>query len=217
MNKRFWIILGVIAVILIGFLLFRGSDEANAPSGQPSNNVLGDPDAEVTLVEYSDYQCPFCAVFNPVVKQVVDKYQDDIKFQLRHLPLPSHPNARAAARAAEAAGEQGKFWEMNELLFQNQSAWAESNKPRDLFKQYAEQLDLNIEKFETDFGSTAINGRINADIALFNATGESMSTPAFFLNGERIQFSSPDINEFSKYIDEALGRSQSQEESQQTE
>lgn len=212
MDKRFAIILGVVVAVFVGFLLFRGGDEANAPSdGSDANNankvtnhILGNPEAEVVLIEYSDYQCPFCATFNPVVKQVAEKYQDDIAFYLRHLPLSTHQNARAAARASEAAHNQGKFWEMNDLIFEGQQVWAESNNARTIFEGYAQQLGLDLAKFKKDFASREVNDRINADVAEFNKTGSAIATPAFFLNGERLELQSISAEEFSKYIDEAL-------------
>jgi protein-disulfide isomerase len=217
MSKRFWIILGAIAVVIIGYLFLQGGSNQNggtqANTDDATRHVLGNEESDITLLEYADYQCPFCALFHPVTKQVIEKYQDDIAFQYRHLPLPSHQNARAAARAAEAAGEQGKFWEMTDLLYQNQQSWSESGNARTLFEQYAQQLELDLEKFKEVFSSSAINSRINADIALFNETGESMSTPSFFLNGERLALNIPEgvenpgahlLEEFSKYIDEAI-------------
>lgn len=207
MSKKFWIILGIIAAVLVGFLLFRGND-ANAPSDgnvPAATHIRGNPDSTVVLTEYADFQCPYCAAFYPTVEQVVEKYKDDIRFEFRNLPLvAAHPNAFAAARAAEAAGKQDKYWEMVEILFANQNAWKEATDPRPTFDQYAKQLGLDAEQFNTDFGSSEVNNIINDDVAAFNATGEQLSTPTFFLNGQRLTLNDATVEEFSTHIDQAL-------------
>lgn len=210
MSKRFWIILGLLAVILLGFLLFRGGNEANAPeNGQSkgSQHIIGNQDSDVTLVEYGDFQCPACAQYWPAFTQIKEKYADRVTFQFINLPLPTHQNARAAARAAEAAAMQDKFWEMHDLLYQNQPAWSDLSNSSALFEQYAQQLELDVEKFKEDFSSSEVNNIINADIEAFEATGEQMSTPTFFLNGEKIT-PQPSVESFSELIDEALSKNQ---------
>lgn len=213
MSKHFWIVLGIIAAVFIGFLLLQGGDKANAPSDgdkqQTSEHVYGNQDADVVLVEYGDYQCPACGQFYPIVEQVKEKYKDDIAFQFRNLPLTQiHPNAFAAARAAEAAAMQDKFWEMYNLLFQNQQSWSNANNVRPVFDQYAEQLELDVEQFKEDFSSSRVNDIINADLQAFNDTGERMSTPTFFLNGEKIT-PEASVEGLSKLIDEALEKADS--------
>lgn len=206
MSKGFWLIIAAIVIIFGGILLFKG-DEAQAPTDTSavSNHVLGDNAKGVTLMEYGDYQCPFCGQFHPLVKAVVEKYKTDIHFQFRNLPLiGNHSNAFAAARAAEAASLQGKFWEMYDALFQNQSAWSDSSNVLPIFEQYAAQLGLNVEQFKTDFASTKVNDTINADMAEFKKTGEPMSTPTFFLNGKKIEPKS--LDDFSRLIDEAIAK-----------
>lgn len=217
MNKRFWIFLGIIAVILLGFLFIRGGDQANAPEddengqGQASHHTAGNPDSDVVLVEYGDFQCPACAQFFPAVNQVKEKYADDITFQFRHLPLPTHQNARAAARAAEAAGMQDKFYEMHDMMFQNQQAWSQAGSPTQFFEQYAQRLELDLEKFKEDFGSSQVNNTINADIEAFEQTGLPTTTPTFFLNGEQIT-PQPSLESFSEIIDEALNKEQTNDQ-----
>lgn len=204
MSKNFWIIIAAIVVIFGGVLLFKedGKDTATN-SANASNHVIGANTKGVVLLEYGDYECAFCGQYYPIVKQVIEKYKDDIAFQYRNLPLQqNHKNAFVAARAAEAADKQGRFWEMYDLLFQNQSAWASASNAQPIFEQYATQLGLDINRFKTDFASTAVNDTINADIAEFKKTGESMKTPTFFLNGQVIEPKS--VEEFSKLIDEAI-------------
>lgn len=207
MDKRFWAIIGVITVLFVGFLFISGNDKANAPSEKtnPTNHVIGNTKSKVTLLEYGDFQCPFCAQFYPIVEQVREKYKEDIAFQFRHLPLPQiHQNAVAAARASEAADAQGKFWEMYGVLYQNQQSWGDSSNAKAIFEQYASQLGLKLDTFKKDFASSKTNDKINADVAAFKATKETASTPTFFLNGKKIQPKS--VEDFSKAIDAELAK-----------
>lgn len=208
MDKRFWAIIGVIIAVFVGVLWVNGGSKEDTgnktkSSVQPTSHIRGNTASRVKLVEYGDFQCPFCAQYEPLVEQVVTKYQDKISFQFRNLPLNQvHQNAYAAARAAEAADKQGKFWDMYRLLYQNQNDWAESTSATSVFDSYATQLGLNVSQFKKDFASSKTNDVINADKAEFNKTGEQLSTPTFFLNGKKIQAAS--VEEFSKLIDNAL-------------
>lgn len=223
MDKRFWAIIGVIIVIFAGILIVHNHKTNTDGSGgsQPTNHVEGNLNSKVTLVEYGDYQCPVCEGYFQVVQQVQQKYNDTVKFQFRNLPLSQiHPNAIAAARAAEAADMQGKFWQMHDALYnpQNYNDWAynpatqsvRSADPAPLFKTYAKELGLNVSKFQTDFASAAANNRIQADVAAFQKTGQPEGTPTFFLNGKVIPNTSlvtngaPSVDAFSKVIDAAL-------------
>lgn len=212
MDKRFWAIIGVIIAIFVGILIFSGNKEekkenGNSSTSQTTNHVRGKTDSKVTLVEYGDFQCPYCAQYFPIVEEVVNKYQDRIKFQFRNLPLEQiHQNAFAAARAAEAADKQGKFWEMYSQLYQNQQSWSQASNARPTFESYAQQLGLNMTKFKSDFASSEVNGRINADKKEFQKTKLPVTTPTFLLNGERIQPTS--VEEFSKLIDAELKKQQ---------
>lgn len=203
----FWAIIAAIALLFVGLVAFTG-DDAKTPSGgnntsKATNHVSGSNSTGVRLVEYGDFECEFCGRYYSLVEQVKEKYKDKIEFQFRNLPLIQiHKNAFAAARAAEAADKQGKYWEMYNLLFQNQTSWASAEDAKPIFEQYATQLGLNIEKFRTDAASTTTNEIINADIAEFKKTKEQMSTPTFFLDGKKIEPKS--VDEFSKLIDEAI-------------
>jgi protein-disulfide isomerase len=204
MEKRFWIIIGVIIALFAGLLWYGSSNDEDEGTGKPTNHVIGKADAKVKLVEYGDYQCPFCGQFHPVVKQVVEKYRDRISFQFRHYPLTQiHANAVAAARAAEAADKQGKFWEMHNSIFENQDDWAQASNASTVFEGYAQQLGLNKSTFKKDFASSAVNAAINADKAEFDKTKLTPSTPTFLLNGKRIQPEAT-VESFSKFIDEEL-------------
>lgn len=158
----------------------------------------------VVLVEYGDFQCPACGAYFPIVKEVVEKYKNDIQFQFRNFPLQQiHPNARAAARTAEAAGKQNKYWEMHDLLYEQQKTWEQSTAVNTIFEGYAKQLGLDVAKFKTDFASSAVNETINADLAEGQRLGVN-STPTFFLQGKKIEDSPRDVEGFSKLIDQAI-------------
>ncbi len=214
MDKRFWAMIGIIIVVFVGFLIVNSKDKAGAPEtqtkGQATENVRGE--GAVTLVEYGDFQCPACAQYYPIVEQIVDKYAGEITFQFRNFPLVSiHPNAFAAARAGQAAAEQGKFWEMYDKLFSNQNDWGGSSSPMQNFEIYAGQLGLDKEQFKEDFASSATNDAIQADIAAGKKL-EVQSTPTFVLNGKVIKNPSPTVDAFSEIIDKALAEKSKEEQ-----
>lgn len=204
MDKRFWGIILVICLVFVGIVVFS-KDNNPTNNVKPTNHVVGTDKNSVTLVEYGDFQCPACGKYYPTVHQIVEEYKDRIQFQFRNLPLSQiHQNAFSAARAAEAADKQSKYWEMYDMLYQNQSVWAESDNPKNNYVEYAKQLGLDIDKFNSDYASKAVNDIINADLDAFAKTKETKQTPTFFLNGKKIN---PDasVESFKKVIDEALG------------
>ncbi|HEX5744002.1 MAG TPA: thioredoxin domain-containing protein [Candidatus Saccharimonadales bacterium] len=191
MSKGFWGVIILVVLLFVGIFTFTGN-KADAPSkdssgaGKPTSHIKGKGESGVKLVEYGDYQCPFCAKAFPAVEQAVADLNDQIYFQFRNYPLPNlHRNAFAAARAAEAADMQGKFWEMYGALYQSQPQWSESDGVSTFFNQLAKQLGLDVDKFKKDYASRAVNNRINAD----KAEGEKLGvqgTPAFFLDGKKV-------------------------------
>jgi protein-disulfide isomerase len=220
MDKRFLAVVAAIILLFVGIAVFNRDDSADTAntggsSGRPTNHIKGKADASVTLVEYGDFQCPVCRIYEPTVNQVVEKYGDRIKFQFRHFPLQQiHENALAGSRAAEAAGLQGKFWEMHDLLYNNQDVWSRSATPQSTFEQFAKSLSLNTEQYKKDFTSSKVNNAVNADLAE-GAKLEITGTPAFFLNGKAIpnkqladDQNQPQLDKFSKLIDEALAAKQ---------
>ena len=158
--------------------------------------IMGKKDAPVTIVEFSDFQCPYCARLQPTLKQVLDAYPNDGKLVYKDFPLSFHKQATNAAKAARAAGEQGKYWEMHDLIFKDYNTLAD-----DSFKKYAEQLNLDVNRFMTDFQSTKYDVLIQADIALGRKVGVQ-GTPTLFLNGKRMQQRS--FEHFKELIDAAL-------------
>jgi protein-disulfide isomerase len=189
MNKQFAAILVIVVGLLIGMFIFtkdKSPDSGNGAAGQVSNHSVGAGTAGVTLIEYGDFQCPACKQYFPIVQEVKKAYGDKITFTFRHLPLVQiHPNAFIAARAAEAAGKQGKFFEMHDLLYLNQENWSSLPNPTEIFEQYAQQLELDVEKFKADVASEAVNATINADLKEAQSFGAT-STPTFVLNGKKI-------------------------------
>jgi len=186
MSKQFWIALFIIAAVLVGIVVVTNHDKGASSNSteQPTQHVEGNDTKHVTLIEYGDYECPICAEFYPTVKQVVAEYTNQIKFQFRNLPLTQiHPNAFAAARAAEAASDMNQFWQMHDLLYENQNAWVSSSNPLSFFDSYANQLGMNLTKFNQYYNSDQVNNAINADINAFDQTGDETATPTFILDG----------------------------------
>lgn len=202
MDKRF---LAIVTIIVIGFGAFILLNKKDvAVSSEPTNYVVGSNKYGVRLVEYGDFECPACGQYYPIVKQIKEEYKDLIEFQFQHFPIDAiHPAARAAHRAAEAAGKQGKFFEMHDILYENQSAWKGIGNPASVFASYASQLGLDAKQFEADVKSELTNSSINADInegKLAGATG----TPTFVLNGKKIEENPRTIAAFRELINTAL-------------
>lgn len=149
------------------------------------SNKIGSPSAKVTLVEFADYQCPACAAAHPIIKKITDEYKDRILFVYRDFPLPQHTNAVPAAKAAEASGAQGKYWEMYDLLYKNQSQWEGSKNSTEIFSGYAKDLGLDADKFEKDSQSDGFADKIQRDKNDGRNLGVS-ATPTFFLNGQKL-------------------------------
>ena len=208
MTQRFVVLLVIIAVLFGGIFVLtkkKNSDKPlNVSNSAPSNHVEGDGKKNVTLIEYGDYQCPACGAYYPIVNQVYAKYKTDIHFQFRNFPLTSiHQHAFEGSRAAEAADKQGKFWEMHDILYENQTSWSAMSDPTPAFEAYAGQLSLNVAKFKDDFKSSAINDLINADIKAGTDLGAN-STPTFVLQGKKIASNPRSVDEFYKLIDKAI-------------
>lgn len=213
MDKRFLGILVAVVVVLGGVFWFtRDKSQTNTSSNngnsngnvQPSNHTYGEGKSGVTLTEYADFQCPACGAYFPIVKEVKEKYKDQVTFQFRSFPLVKlHQNARAAHRAAEAAAKQGKFWEMHDLLYENQQSWESLPDPKSAFEGFAQQIGLNIDQYNKDFASDEVNDIINADFSEGSKLGVN-STPTFFLNGKKVTDNPQDVAGFSKLLDEAI-------------
>jgi protein-disulfide isomerase len=160
----------------------------------------GPQNAKVAIVEFSDFQCPFCSRVGPTLAKINQDYPQDVKVVFKHLPLAFHNKAMGAAQAAEAAGKQGKFWEMHDLLFQNQRALSEEK-----YVEWAGELKLDIEKFKKDMVSAEVKQRIEADKREASKLGVT-GTPGFFINGRFLSGAKP-YDSFKAIIDKELGKS----------
>jgi protein-disulfide isomerase len=183
--------IGTLVIIVAGVLFFSkkqapasttlsASDKSQLTEN--AKHTKGDINAPVTIVEFGDIQCPACKAAQPIVHQMLEKYSQNTYFVFRHYPLSVHKNSEVAAKAAEAAGAQGKFFEMVDYMFTNQSEWSEVANPRELFGKYAEQFGLNPDQFKQDMDKDWEN--IMSDFALGNKVAVE-STPTFFINGEK--------------------------------
>ena len=158
---------------------------SNEPGAQPPH-FKGAQNAPVVIEEFSDFQCPTCAAVYPAINEISSTYGSRVKVIVRNFPLTQiHQNAYDAAVAAEAAGLQGKFWDMQNLIFQNQQRWSTAPNARALFESYAGILDLDVEKFKDDMSGMAAKQRVDADIQRGRALGIS-GTPTIFVNGKTV-------------------------------
>jgi protein-disulfide isomerase len=159
--------------------------------------VKGPEDARVTIVEFSDFQCPPCGESHELMENVLKAYPKDVKLVYKNFPLTSiHNNAMAAAKAATAAGKQGKFWEMHDVLFENQSAL-----DTDKLTEYAGKVGLNVPRWVSDFSSQEVSQMVSREMQ-DGRTADVDATPTFFINGKRMTQRS--FDDFKRAIDEAL-------------
>jgi protein-disulfide isomerase len=161
--------------------------------------IRGSESAKITIVEWADFQCPFCVRVNPTLEKIAKEYGDKVRFAFKHLPLSMHAKARAAHEASEAAHRQGKFWEMHDMIFAS---------PRDLspetYLRYANEIGLDIDQYNSDLSSTSVRKVIDDDLAMAGTLGVS-GTPSFFVNGRFLSGAQP-YGSFARVIDEELAK-----------
>ncbi|MDW5611921.1 DsbA family protein [Mycolicibacterium sp. D5.8-2] len=217
-NTRVLLTLFVIAVATVGTVVFlsvrdTGSTPDIALDGSPAGQTVREnshrlnsvPDSEVYFVEFLDFECEGCRALYPAVEQLRAEYGDRVNFVLRYFPLRSHFNAERAARAVEAAAQQGQLEAMYRKMYETQAQWGEKQIPADeVFRGFAQQLGLDMEAFDTAYNDPATLERIQLDIADGTALGVQ-GTPTFFINDERIQPRSYD--DLTTALDQALERS----------
>lgn len=177
-------------LIIVGAVFLLGKSDTNTPQAQKidqkqlikeDSRKITSPGAKVTVVEFLDYECEACGAAHPVVNQILKDYKGKINYVVRH--FPNHKNSILAGNAVEAAGEQGKYWEYHNLLFENQKEWGEKQEPQtQLFLSYAEELGLDMTKFETVLNSGKYNTKLNRDKQEAISLGVN-GTPTFFING----------------------------------
>lgn len=183
-NKQFALLVAIVLVVA-GVVLFGGGGD-KTPVAPIEDHVKGGETAIVSIVEYSDFQCPACAAYYPAVKQLLEEFDGQVSFSYKHFPLNRiHINADLAARATEAAGLQGKFWEMHDMIFENQKTWSDVSAKK-IFVGYAEELGIDTDKFKDDLSSKEVRKKVQNDYDEGIELGVS-STPSFFFNGEKIE------------------------------
>lgn len=201
MSKQTKFIIGIIALIVFVFILAKvnykntekkvestNTNQASVLEIKANDWAVGPVDAKVTVVEYLDFECEACGAYYPLTTQLKEEYKDSMRFVVRYFPLPGHKNSRTAAHAVEAAGKQGKFWEMYSILFTKQSEWSEQQVAnQDQFEKYAGEAGVaNIEQWKKDVVSDEVKNRVEdsyKEAVSLNLQG----TPSFFLNGKKIE------------------------------
>jgi len=219
----------LVAALLTVWYLTRPASEpqASAPKASPSSSLpgaspttspvtsqepgadpphaLGPADAPATLEEFGDFECPPCGLLHPILKTIHNEFGPRVRLIFREFPLvPTHAHALAAARAAEAAGLQGKFWEMHDLIYENQIAWHEVFDVRPIFEGYAAKIGLDVEQFKRDINSQIVEQRIFLDGKRGHALGVK-GTPTVFLNGREVPFESLAPDKLRALINAELG------------
>lgn len=189
----------------------------NSPAESPAQLAVGAPGAEpahtqgpanapVQLEEFGDFECPPCGLLHPILEQMHAEFGDNLRITFREFPLvPTHQHAMAAASAAEAAGLQGKFWEMHKLLYDNQKTWHEQFDVRPTFEGYAKQIGLDVPRFQKEINSDAVAQRIFLDGKRGHSLGVK-GTPTVFLNGREVPFESLPAEKLRVLIQEELRR-----------
>lgn len=204
-RRRRFVLYGVcliiFAIIFYGGYIVVSSvpSKDNITLTEPVSDIdwsIGPKDAKVTIVEYSDLQCPACGFYAPIVESNIKAFaSQSVRFVYRHYPLPQHKHARLAAKYAEAAGIQGKFFEMVSIIFENQRNWENLDDPASEFERYANLLGLDVAKLKADISSPVVATEIENDYTSGTKSGVN-STPSFFINGKLVDFKP--TNEFIK-------------------
>ena len=192
-----FVIVGAVALLTLGSatMLYRAKrlpvltiakdHVASGIGDAQSIHILGNPDAPVTLEEFGDFQCPPCGMLSGSINQLEQDYRPRLRVIFRHFPLTMHQHAREAALASEAAGRQGRFWQMHHLLYREQAVWSKVADARPLFDAYAGMLGLKIDRFKKDMESDEVKRRVTADQEQGAALGITI-TPTIFINNRAL-------------------------------
>lgn len=214
MNNDTKIILSVsfFSILLIAVFLWLSQPPKSANTNKSAQltellqknpgQTRGNPQAKVQLVEFADIQCPACATYAPDIDKFVTDYAQEISYVYKHYPLPQHLNAIISAQAAQAAGLQGKFFELQSLLFAKQSNWSGQTDPMSMFLNYAKQVNLDLTKFQSDINSQPVKDAITNDTADGNTLGVD-STPTVLINGVPFNLA-PNYANLKKEVDKML-------------
>ena len=195
----------MIVAVIAGVFLMRPSN-----NGDPESNTgaLGKatPRSVIALEEFGDYQCPPCAELHPTLKQLKNELGPKLNFVFRNLPLSTiHKNALPAAQAAEAARMQNRFWEMHDLIYENQSLWAEDKNPRNHFRKFANELGLDVARFEADMDGDQVRFRLEADRDAAVRLGIE-GTPTVLIDGRKLRPEATNAEGIRKGIDLTVSR-----------
>lgn len=193
-----------IAIIVGGVLLMSGGSSSSPLSkAKVDSSILvpenafkssgynegaylpANPEAKVTLVEFGDYECPACGIYAPYVKEILNEFSGSVTYVFRNYPLPQHKNALVSSYAVEAAGLQGKYWEMHDKVFSLQNEWSSLDDAAPVFVEYAKDLGLNTDKFVIDMNSQTVKDIVDRDLNAGNAV-RLTETPTFYVNGRKV-------------------------------
>ncbi len=200
----------VLGLIIWGLSLAMEKDinkgsVGDAPAVTANDHILGPEDAKVTIIEYSDFECPACRAYQSLVKKVIASSTIPVRLVYRHFPLSQHTQAKLAARVTEAAALQGKFFEMHDIIFDNQSLWTNRSNARDLFMTYGQRIGLNVDKLNTDTDSVSVKRIVDDAISSGIDIGIRW-TPTFFVNGKLLENNPQSYEEFKRVVEEAAWR-----------
>jgi protein-disulfide isomerase len=186
--KNPWVIIGISIVVLFGgaIWLSESSAEQNNEGVVVETYVKGNPKGDVTLVKYSDFSCPSCAQASTVVDGIMAEVGDRVRFEYRHFPFLGQGSTQAAM-ATEAAGQQGQFYEMHDLIFENQAEWVQTAVPSVSFARYAEELGLDMDLYQRHLDASLLREKVQAQFSEGRERGVT-GTPTFFLNGNRMSY-----------------------------
>ncbi len=217
MKNEVKIIIGIavvaVAILVLGAFVFSKNTTSSTPAISeevvskellvtPTSRKIGPSDAKVTIVEFADFECPACAYAHPITKKIIAEYGDKIQYVYRNYPL--HFNSYPAINAVEAAGEQGKYWEMSDLLFTKQSEWGQKQvSVKDTLTGYAKELSLDIDAFTKVLDDAKYDDLVDADKKDGESAGVS-GTPTFFINGKKINSGVPSYESLKALIDAEL-------------
>jgi NhaA family Na+:H+ antiporter len=204
----------LVAAVALTWILLRSSrpdqsstntSSSEGPSGAEPPHIRGNPNAKVTLEEFGDFECPVCATYSVEVKKIETEFGDRLRVIFREYPLypTPHKHALIAAQAAEAAGLQGRFWEMHDKLYENQKAWSEATDVMPMFIDYARQIGLDTDRFGRELNGEIVATRITQDGIRAHARAVS-GTPSFFVNGKEAKDQSGSPEGLREMINAAL-------------
>src|SRR6266498_5643006 len=190
-------------------LLSISANKVLSGKNDKSMHIRGNPDAPATLEEFADFQCPPCSNFAGFTEELLKQYDSRLRIVFRNFPLPGHEHAREAALAAEAAGLQGRFWEMHDVLYREQAFWSYAPNARGLFESYAGTIGLNLDQFRKDIDSEKAKERLDSDHARGDSLGVKL-TPTIFINNQPVEPKDKNPEGVRAAIDAALaGKSKS--------